>query len=85
VDGNKATRMGKIHHWKHMRRFSGMSEATIQTIVNTTRRGCSTQFVDLRGPTSWWGAVGGVDLDRMPKLNTSILMGRADIVLLKRS
>lgn len=29
------------------------------------------QFVDLKGPTTWWGAAGGVDFDRMPKLNTS--------------
>lgn len=29
------------------------------------------QFVDPKGPTTRWGTYGGVDLDRMPKLNTS--------------
>lgn len=47
-----------------------MSEATIQAIVNNTRRGRSTQFVDL-GTNQSVGVVGGVDLDRMFKMKTS--------------
>lgn len=64
-----------------------MGEATIQAIVNTTRRGRWTQFVDL-GTSQSVGVVGGVDLDRMLKMNTSysfILLRKVNRVLFKRS